>query len=386
MDEIIDKNTDEVFDKSNVGQKPVVTYVAILMVVGFFGNIHVLVVFSTQFKKNSNYVIFVLSLAVIDFLMCSVHMPLEILDLLYPYDFYGSVTCKLFRSNQSILTLASIFILILIAVDRYRHVCHPMRNQWSVFSAKRMIKFCVFLAIIVSIPVSFLFGLETVKVSENATKRICFTENELGTEYVLPVIYILFLNFVFVCGLVVLLFTYISIGITTRRRAKVHMMLTSLMLPKNRVRLRASHKKCCCIECFSCKKLSSGKHHSLQSIDHKRLYQTLSRQRTVFGRPTSQDNKKATKVLFCVTVIFIISYLPYVTLGLLLTLGHDLQNFLGDPGIVVYRLSVRLLLINHVCNCFVYGIFDQRFKTAYFQFYLNLYNRAKMKLTKGSKR
>ncbi|XP_061172972.1 neuropeptide receptor npr-1-like [Saccostrea echinata] len=385
MDEIIDEDADDVFDKSIVGQKPVITYVAILMVVGFFGNIHVLVVFSTQFKKNSNYVIFVLSLAVIDFLMCSVHMPLEILDLLYPYDFYDSVTCKLFRSNQSILTITSILILILIAIDRYRHVCHPMRNQWSVSGAKRMIRFCVLLAIVVSIPVPLLFGLETVKVSKNATKTICFLENELGMEYVLPVVYILFLNFAFVCGLVVLLFTYISIGITTRRRAKVHMMMASLMLPKNHV--RTSHTKCYCLKCFSCKKLSRVQHHSLKSIDHKRFYQTLSRQRTtVFGRSSSKDNKKATKVLFCVTVIFIVSYLPYVTLGLLLTLGHDLQNFLADPGIVMYRLSVRLLLINHVCNCFVYGIFDQRFKTACFQFYLNLYNRAKMKLTKGCKR
>lgn len=387
MDGSIPEDEDKVFDKSLVGQEPTIAYIGLLMVLGFIGNIHVLVVFSTHFKKNSTYVVFVLSLAVIDFLMCSVHMPLEILDLCYPYNFFSSTMCKVFRSNQSVLTMTSVFILSLIALDRYRHVCYPMRKQWSVSKAKKLIVACVCLAIIVSIPVPLLFGPETVNVADNVTKTICFIGSSSNLGNVFPVIYILFLNVAFVCSLSVLLFSYISIGITMRRQAKTRLLLTSLMLPNNN--FRVSNAKCTCFRCLFSKKLRRVEDHSLKIIDHQRFHRSLSvsqRLGAFLGRSTSTDNRRATKVLSCVTIIFIVSFLPYVTIGLLVTLGQDLRNIPEDSGIVVYRLSVRLLLINNVSNCFVYGIFDQRFKKACFQIYSKFYSYTKRKLTNVVKR
>jgi cholecystokinin A receptor/hypocretin (orexin) receptor 2 len=383
MQESCPEDESKVYDKSLVGQEPTIAYIGALMVVGFIGNIHVLVVFSTHFKKNSTYVIFVLSLAVIDFLMCSVHMPLEILDLCFPYNFFDSGMCKVFRSNQSVLTMTSVFILSLIALDRYRHVCYPMRKQWSVSEAKKMIAACVCLSVIVSIPVPLLFGPEEVKVADNVTKTICFVGNTSSTVDVLSVVYVLFLNVAFVSSLAVLLFSYISIGVTMRRQAKTRMLLTSLMLPNSN--FKASKTKCTCFRCFFRKKFRRVEDHSLKSIGHHRFHRSLSssqRQFSAFlGRSPSTDNRRATKVLSCVTLVFIVSFLPYVMLGLLVTLGQDLRNLPEDPAIVVYRLSVRLLLINNVSNCFVYGIFDQRFKKACFQIYSKFYNCTKRKLT-----
>ncbi|KAK3598539.1 hypothetical protein CHS0354_005820 [Potamilus streckersoni] len=58
-------------------------FVGILMLIGFVGNLHVLLIYSFR-TKPSNHRIFILCLGVLDMVTCSIGMPFILVDLRYP--------------------------------------------------------------------------------------------------------------------------------------------------------------------------------------------------------------------------------------------------------------------------------------------------------------
>jgi hypothetical protein len=81
-----------------------------------------------------------------------------------------------------------------------------------------------------------------------------------------------------------------------------------------------------------------------------------------------------TKALFLITVVFIVMYTPFLILGVFLAVNADFRDRMDDVEITFYRLGMKLIYVNDVVNCFVYGIFDQRFKTHVYQFYRKLFS------------
>ncbi|KAM3607775.1 uncharacterized protein V6R79_013765 [Siganus canaliculatus] len=81
-----------------------------------------------------------LSLAVSDFLVGALLMPLQILQLGGCW-FLGTFICGLFYFSSFILTSASVGNMVLISVDRYMAICDPLRYPARV-TLKR-VQFCV---------------------------------------------------------------------------------------------------------------------------------------------------------------------------------------------------------------------------------------------------
>jgi hypothetical protein len=106
--------------ESTMDDTCVLVYLIILMVIGVFGNLLVLYVYKFRFKRSTSRV-FILSLAAFDLMTCLFGMPYHILDMVYPYMFVWDEICKAFSFSLTFTILASIFVLDLIAIDRYRN-------------------------------------------------------------------------------------------------------------------------------------------------------------------------------------------------------------------------------------------------------------------------
>lgn len=81
------------------------------------------------------------------------------------------------------------------------------------------------------------------------------------------------------------------------------------------------------------------------------------------GKKTT-NSPRSTIIPFIITAIFIVVFLPYLILGVFLCLKENFKANMTTTELSLYRLAKRLIFVNNVVNCFVYGIFDSRFQTA----------------------
>jgi len=187
-----------------------ILFVAILMIVGVMGNAHALYIYLNKFK-DSNRRIFIISLAALDFTTCSIGMPFAIADLRNPLEFDYAILCKSFRFLSYIMSVGSICLLIVIALDRYQKICRPMRKSFTRRQSKIACGISLIIAVVLSWPAFVLYGRSTYMLSIDGIHGItCFTEDQYrDTNYQIYFMAGLFL-LTGIAG-VILILLYISI-------------------------------------------------------------------------------------------------------------------------------------------------------------------------------
>nr|XP_055063183.1 trace amine-associated receptor 13c-like [Misgurnus anguillicaudatus] len=84
----------------------------------------------------------ILSLAVSDLLVGFIAMPLEAIRLIETCWYFGDTFCRLFMTIMGLLFSASLCILVLIAVDRYVAVCHPLLYPQKITTTRTIVIIC----------------------------------------------------------------------------------------------------------------------------------------------------------------------------------------------------------------------------------------------------
>ena len=131
----------------------------------FFKKLLLVYFYGRKVKPTPSYM-FIITLAVIDFIMCAVAMPLEIVDLVRFYTFENSIACKMMRYFNYFVSIASVFTLIAIATERYRKICRPFGDQLSIKTTKIAIGCIIFMSIISASPTVFLYEVVEVNITE----------------------------------------------------------------------------------------------------------------------------------------------------------------------------------------------------------------------------
>ncbi|XP_025101498.1 uncharacterized protein LOC112568413 [Pomacea canaliculata] len=108
---------------------PLVVILLVLIVVGVCGNLLVFLVYLKQFKASATRV-FVLAMAVCDFMTNLFVLPWMIQDTRYRYTSKDPV-CKMKRSLAVFPIVMSFLILTCVALDRRRRICQIHKRQLS---------------------------------------------------------------------------------------------------------------------------------------------------------------------------------------------------------------------------------------------------------------
>lgn len=282
---------------------PTTIYLCILMIIGILGNILVLYVFTSRYNHN-NYRTFTLFLASIDLTACLVYFPAEIVDQTYPYMFYSEGACKSCRFIGRLTILGSALVLIVIAIERHRKVCHPFQKQISHSMAIIMCVIALLLSFCFSWPVILIEGQKVKSFPGNITGYDCGTADSMrGTEY--PFIYTIFMFVVFSITFVVIIVLY------------------TLLIQRIKMQSKSIKTK---------------------SRDH------------------SKKRRSVTRIMLFISVGYILSYLPHFILEIISTAkkGH-----VAPPTPVVMAtlpLVNRSFLITTVINPFILLIADASFR------------------------
>nr|KAG5707890.1 hypothetical protein BaRGS_031621 [Batillaria attramentaria] len=157
------RDLSELSQESFRNRSLVVIYLLTLIVVGFFGNILVILVYAFRFKPSATRS-FVLGMAVCDLLTSVVGLPLQLATIRYAYDTYSLWFCRGMFAAATLPTQSSGVILNVVAVDRYRRICKPLNKQFSDLDAWKLVAASV---IITSIAFGFfipMYGIHTKEV------------------------------------------------------------------------------------------------------------------------------------------------------------------------------------------------------------------------------
>ncbi|XP_045181236.2 uncharacterized protein LOC123540349 [Mercenaria mercenaria] len=400
---------------------PTIVFIAILMVVGVFGNMLVLYIYTTKYHP-STYRSFILWLGWIDLIACSVGMPLLIVSMLYPYMFPSEEACKTLRFLHVFFVVSSAFIVIAIAIERHRRICNPFSSEMTTNKIKLMCLVASILGCLVAIPAIFVYGDAVVDTGVyNITGTECFIDPEIENSY-LPKGYFIFQLLLSVISMLVISILYFRIG--TRIwyhhkfiRENTYNRKGSLDDYKGRTK-----EKICVLnnrnDVVNGRDYQMSPHHDRQNlrettprkeslegleikkdpyaellknvVTSKQIYRSnspaprdfsrestprlerMNRQKNRIGCNKSEKSankgpslrtKQVTFMLFIITVVFILSFIPHLVLMVINSMNPFFVKDMSPTGIAFYNIFLRSFVINNMANPIIYGFCDKKFRS-----------------------
>ncbi|XP_033753362.1 tyramine receptor 1-like [Pecten maximus] len=396
-----------------------VIYLVVLMVIGIPGNLLVLVVYSRSFSRTTHRT-FILVLAAVDFGVCVVSLPFEIIEMRFQYTFYNVIACKLFRANNNFLSLGSIFTIFCMSIDRYRRVCRPLRQQMTPRVSLFYCLGALIVALIFSGPNLAISGIRIVTFKQNAnvTGSDCSLSDQFA-KTIYPIVYggVLFIIFLIVIVFLIVVYSLIARKIYKHSKFREGFQTSSYSssltqtssisksgskksenngnevgLEQVNLAMTVSPEKQ--EEIHSDTKLNSSNDNTQPEVVKTEVKPSVAqpevaksagknsssgtsgrnRDRSIKTKTTisNADRKrtaKITRISFTISLVFILSYLPHLVLSLMTAVKG---GFVAKPGPIVSALLpivTRSIFINNVANPLIYGFLDPKFRESCKEFF-----------------
>ena len=287
---------------------PGIVFVTVQMFLGLLGNSVVIVAYWWKFKR-SNYRVYVLFLAFLDLMNCVLTMPFVILYLVYPKNFPSDFICRAGHFVGFFGGCASPFVLVLIAVDRYRRICRPFKKQIT----ERQTRISCFVILLFTAMFTWFTPLfyrnERVYTGINDIYAVRCFRSKNPLFYSLSQWYYIILTSLFVGVTVLLFILYYKIMKTVHERSR----------------------------CFSNNKSALG------------------------GTTKSIQTKKTTVTFMIITIVYVLSTLIHDSLAMVLHVREDLECLMSFEGGTVFYTFFWTVFLNNVSNPVIYGLSDDRF-------------------------
>ncbi|XP_061177209.1 kappa-type opioid receptor-like [Saccostrea echinata] len=295
--------------------------IGVLILPGILGNSLVVAIFYRDFKKSA-YRTFVLWLAVLDLAGCIIVMPYLMVNIITPVTMDNEIICKVGKFLSYAIMMTSYFILVIIALDRYRKICRPHSLQILQSQTSRYCLGMLTLSVIISVPAPILYGNSSLDIGIPGLKATrCFTMDKYkGTPA-----HLLYYAVINVLGATVTLIITI-LYVQVIRRIRYQFRQNKEISPN----IRRNDK------------LTQKGSTSEEKINRKLVRTTVT--------------------LLAVTIIFVITIFPHTVLSLI---DYSVQNFfcrLSFEEGVAYNFAIHFFLLNNVLNCVIYGFTDKQFK------------------------
>ncbi|XP_055906392.1 trissin receptor isoform X2 [Eupeodes corollae] len=208
-----------VFDRTDV-RVIFITLYTMVFCCCFFGNLLVILVVTLSRRLRSITNFFLANLALADFcvgLFCVMqNLSIYLIDSWV----FGEFLCRMYQFVHSLSYTASIFILVVICMERYFAIVHPITCKQILTAARlRMVIFTVWITSAVYSTPKFVFSktIRNVHTSDGAEEDICVLDRKMFNSKLLDMI-----NFglLYVTPLLVMTVLYSKIAIALWRSSR----------------------------------------------------------------------------------------------------------------------------------------------------------------------
>ncbi|XP_046368796.2 bombesin receptor subtype-3-like [Haliotis rufescens] len=294
---------------------PTVVYLLLILVLGLFGNLFILYIYTRKLRMNI-FGYFVKLIAVFDLAGTAVAVPTTLVFLLTTSPGYLDVgdMCQVMTFTKHFNAANSGLIFIIIASQRYRKICKPHQRQMSDSLVKKLCISSICVSTLMGIPIVFFQGHTPICIEWGAQVvqiPICdFVSNEKGR--VPSILYAIWVGVEL-------------IGITTTLTVLYTFIAKALWMHN---RNRAS----------SFEPNSNG--------------------------PSTRDKTRtATVTFFVLTVVYLVSGAPMIALTVYFCFVRvDMHSFWSYSKLIALDLGGNLLYLNYAINPFVYSLTSSLFR------------------------
>ncbi|XP_076472302.1 uncharacterized protein LOC143301795 [Babylonia areolata] len=135
---------------------PFLVYLAVLMVCGLVGNPLVFFVYYWRFKGNVTRIL-IMAISVCDFLTNIVALMTEFFNAVFHFTYHSGRACKVLNTAMTALSVFSCLVLVAVSVER-RNILHRGLQTRQRHQGALALSTCCALALILSVPRALLFG------------------------------------------------------------------------------------------------------------------------------------------------------------------------------------------------------------------------------------
>ncbi|XP_067658733.1 cholecystokinin receptor type A-like [Haliotis asinina] len=373
-------DTGETAEVSKSAQHAVICILMVLSVFGSIGNGLVLYVFSKKVDKVTS-TIFILALAGADFVTSLVIMPFTAVNILLDEWLIYDFICKLYQFFITCNVPLSSFLMVAIAVDRYLCICHPFVRAMTPARARMSILCLSLFAFLLGSITSLAYGVVKPQVvSTSASNNTntsevtsdAFTGSDDNstttevTEYVYtgkcsPNMIILSRDFLMNYQKVYASFFLISVVIVSILYGLIYYSVTQRRKWRWRQKsLKPSMKSMTtCHTDVETVELHKTDKNGVNAEDDPEEKQQLNHRKRPSGRDKKDYNRLANirtaAMLFVVTTVFIIAFLPAWLMA------HRLIGY----NIVVFYMYFVYSVANPVIYAFMNVAFRKELKEVF---------------------
>ena len=407
MTSLLDDAQNEIFHRL----LPVIVCMAVVGVVGIFGNILTIAFYAFKSKRSTS-TLQIACLASVDLIVCIMILP-NIIEMVVNVKYTQPVFCKLTHFFGLWAIATSCFILWIIAIDRYRKICRPFAKQITVKTTKFAITILVFSSLLLSARnfVNFSTVEVNITLSNSNVTTIgfyCTTRGDAGYRISVTVFYVIDFIFVMVC-LVSIVVTYSRIIITLlklrrSKNAPSQQKKTVTWSPSNATGISTNEDSDYSVGMTTYKSESNLSDNDTGNICHnapadtskeaghsnpaikssndqlfhhdnlritiqKKNYRKRKRRCKVGARNASERN--LTFMMLTVSLLFVACFFPYFVVKIIMRLVlKSGEGFELGTGI---QLALRLVYLNSVFNPIVYCFFNPQFRRYLKCFFLKIF-------------
>ena len=433
--------------KEVIKRAPILAIYVFIMSVGLIENCFVFYIYKVKFKQ-ANARTYILYLALLDFLVCCVGIPYHTLDLTHIVTYYQAEVCRALSYFIGVVNIGSVFVLMVVAVDRYLKVCRPLKRQVVDFGDRKACAIAILSAIIISIPNAILYGKSSVE--ENADgltfKGVeCFLDDKYGTSTFAVVYIVLYILLFLICVITLIVlytliyrkihksqtfkteqtvhhcgrccfsisaireecdtesdyngkeentmdstnkFGFVSEGdrikdkhmdiilekqlnvseVKTDKATSVNdsvidadngALAESLIMRSDIVKPQESR-----ITKFSASDIRIIRNQAAKEIQHEGVKQikAIALVRHTIEGTGEKHTRKITLMMLTITVLFILSYLPYVIIMFLSAVDSTYWDNMSSSMELFTDFMMRFYVFNSVANAIIYSFWDERFR------------------------
>ncbi|CAH1375158.1 hypothetical protein MTP99_016591 [Tenebrio molitor] len=292
-----------------------ITMYSVLTVLGALGNILVIVAVIRKPAMRTPRNMFILNLAVSDLLLCTVVMPLTLMEIITKYFPLGNnvFICKIVGPLQATSIFVSTISITAIALDRYQVIVYPTKESLQLFGAVFILLLIWVLALLLATPLFVVKQLRTHSISlGKGIDELNFCIENWPFDHGRAYYSVFTLIIQYIVPIMIVSAAYLRISYKLRYRFATGFVSSDESSQKGRRQLR--------------------------------------------GRRLQRTNI----LLGSIAIIFCISWLPLNLFNLIADLSNS-QNFSSQPMMICYAVCHMMGMSSACSNPVLYGCLNENF-------------------------